>query len=325
MQPVHGHHGLNTRSRPISTSRKSEYLISIAKPAWGYDAFLRNPQEMEILKEADVVIVDLVANSQGYKAAQLEEYMTVVDAFLSHLHQLHLQSDNKFAILFVETFRTCAFSQSDCNDHCPSGQQGYMMSEIAGPPRSYSWCNRWWYMADLEMPVIKHYEVPVVHYRDAVWSKMSQPKPLSPCYWNGLSHPDAVAHELVASLVANGLAHAIHRSEELASVDCPSVPSLPPSFHSKLQTSRFCGSEPGTTMRMRASRPDTFQPVGNTGWELREDVPDKPGWLFETTNSDADPSSSDMATIWFRLKFSALPQLEVTYLKIYEYIGQARM
>jgi hypothetical protein len=94
----------------------------------------------------------------------------------------------------------------------------------------------------------------------------------------------------------------------------------PPPFHQQLQLQRFCSRELDS-VRMRALDPATFEPLGNAGWELREDVPGKPGWVYETENLTV----SGRGTIWFKVHFSLLPQLEVTFLRTYENIGQAFM
>lgn len=176
-------------------------------------------------------------------------------------------------------------------------------------------------MADLEIPIIKHYQVPVVHFRDAVWPTISEPKQSLPCYWNGLSHPDAVAHELVASLVANGLAYSIFASEAIGNCPFhgPQSLSVPP-FHQQLELRRFCSGIQGS-LCMRADTPESFQALGSIGWKFREDVIGKPGWLYEGGNM----SGSDIAIIWFRVHFSEAPRLEVTFLRTYENIGQVRM
>lgn len=300
------------------------HVHNVARPGWDYGTFVENPDAIEELVEADVVIVDLVVNSQAYGAEDLEKHMTDVDAFLSYLTRPTLSGAsrwNSHAILFVETFRTCAFSDLDCNYHCAPEQQGHTVCDLAGQPRTYSWCNRWWYMADLEIPIIKHYQIPVVHFRDAVWPTISQPSRFLPCIWNGLSHPDAVAHELMASLIAYGLAYITLQSEIV--VNCPlnGHPPLPtPPFHQQLETKRFCSSTP-ESLRMRADMPESFQPLGSMGWWLREDVIGKPGWLYEGGNS-TDP---EMAVIWFKVRFSVSPQLEVTFLRTYEKIGRVQM
>jgi hypothetical protein len=138
-----------------------------------------------------------------------------------------------------------------------------------------------------------------------------------------------VIHELVASLVSKGLARAVERAEDLGIADSftlstqspPPILSTqsPPPIHQQLQIQRYCGAEPATATLMRASRPDTFQPAGNTGWELREDVPEKPGWLFKTPRGEAGSSLERTAleTIWFAMESSAMPQLEVNVLKTY--------
>lgn len=43
--------------------------------------------------------------------------------------------------------------------------------------------------------------IPIPSYRDAVWPDIDNPPLDLPHFWNGLSHPDRVAHELVSDVV----------------------------------------------------------------------------------------------------------------------------
>lgn len=182
------------------------------------------------------------------------------------------------------------------------------------------------------MPVLRHYRLPVVHYRDAVWPTLAQPDHLLPCYWNGLSHPDAVAHELIATLVAYGLTNAAAQAARAAAAGaCPQPAAMPSApFHPGLKLARWCASGPpgpGTAMDARA--PESFTPLGtDRGWELREDARGKKGWIVEArTAGNSGNNSADVrgATIWFGVEFGKSPQLEVTFLRTYERIGQVQM
>lgn len=74
-----------------------------------------------------------------------------------------------------------------------------------GSNQTYGWCNRWWMMGSHERNIVQHYELPIISYRDAVWPSLANPRPLLPCFWNGISHPDAIGHLLFGDVVAYGL------------------------------------------------------------------------------------------------------------------------
>lgn len=222
-----------------------------------------------------------------------------------------------------------------------------LVAPSAGNTTDYMWCNQWWTMADMERPVVNHYQLPVISFRDTVWPRLSEPRPDLPCLWNGGAHPDELAHILFADVVAYGLMQAMQHSEQHTAASPGECASFVPSrrFYSLAPLTRFClrkprGSidaspqqTPGTFFDV--SNPDAFVPHAVSGaWEFREDRPGKPGWVCEPSFRRSVPSNATTAagaaaatrndsshTIWFRVTFSDEPQLQVTYLTTYQNIG----
>jgi hypothetical protein len=137
----------------------------------------------------------------------------------------------------------------------------------------------------MERPVVRHYNLPTVSYREAVWPDFAKPSNLLPCFWNGYSHPDAVGHLLMGDVVTYGLIRALIDGHNAAG-RCGSLkPETPPRFHQRLQSPRYCVSPNITSSNstaigtyMTPAQPESFRSVGVTGaWTFREDRPKKPG------------------------------------------------
>lgn len=208
-------------------------------------------------------------------------------------------------------------------------------------------------MATIERPIVQHYGLPIASYRDAVWPVMSQPSPYLPCYWNGLSHPDALGHKLIGDVVAYGLLAAAMHANADDNIGCTRAPP-PVAFHNDTSGRRFCSKQSKGTF-MSTSQPELFKPVSLSGcWSFYEDRPRKPGELAEhsppnhqtrycyklgltvqpslTRTSHAgwicqlnETVVTQTNTIMFRIEFSDTPQLQVTYLTSYLGMGQASL
>lgn len=141
----------------------------------------------------------------------------------------------------------------------------------------------------MERPVVRHYNLPVASYRDAVWPILSKPRRDLPCLWNGKSHPDAISHTIIGDVMAYGLIRAALASSTAAADTCAAHASQAPQrFHPHLELFQYCrvhdlqgsagpegGPSRGTFMSVYA--PSTFQPVRSGSWLWREDVPGRPG------------------------------------------------
>jgi len=140
-------------------------------------------------------------------------------------------------------------------------------------------------MGNMERHIAQHYQLPIISYRDAVWPSFANPRPLLPCFWNGISHPDAVGHLLFGDVVAYGLLRSLSDGRDGA--EACNARQSPKKFHQRLASVRYCApptpggnasSAPGTYMTTDV--PAGFQPLGVTGaWTFREDVAGKPGMI----------------------------------------------
>jgi hypothetical protein len=60
-----------------------------------------------------------------------------------------------------------------------------LLTSNTGLKAEYRYCSRWWTTADIERPVVRHYQIPTASYRDAVWPNLNQPRHDLPCFWVG--------------------------------------------------------------------------------------------------------------------------------------------
>lgn len=164
----------------------------------------------------------------------------------------------------------------------------------AGHNTTWHWCNRWWAAADIERPVVRHYRLPVISWRDAVWPALNEPRPDLPCLWNGETHPDAIAHSIIGDVVTYGLLRALMDggSSKAEQWQCDASASAPiKMFNAQMDTIEYCQpvvnssassatSTPAPTgTLMSVFQPSAFEPVVSGSWYWREDVPGKPGEL----------------------------------------------
>ena len=291
-------------------------VSNIAQPSWGYKHWIESGKLQE-LGGADLVIIDLAVNTQNYLDAFAQ--MRHLDCLLHGI----LAGPDAPAVLFVETFRSCAFEDADCDFHCAPLEQGSMAVDIgSGGVKNYTWCNRWWTVQDIDRPVLRHYQLPMASYRDAVWPSLPSPNDHLPCFWNGLNHPDAFAHAVLARVVFFSFEQALRAVQnEPAGRACPK-PEVK-LFHQRLPVGVFCsqrkralGESPVLSVRI----PHAFRPVFSSGdWASREDVPGKLGWIGESFDKSVNHA------VGFAVNFSADPRLEVSFLKTYERIGRVTM
>jgi hypothetical protein len=150
----------------------------------------------------------------------------------------------------------------------------------AGRSSEFRWCNRWWTVASMERPIAQHHGLPIASYRDAVWPLISQPDPMLPCFYNGLSHMDALGHMLFADTVAYAFVRSVQdtqrdQQQQLCEAQHPQEPFK---FHQQAKGRRYCAprSRPGSFMV--AQKPGSLIPVAHSGcWHFYEDRPGKPG------------------------------------------------
>lgn len=129
----------------LGRNAESSFSVhNLARPGWAYSQWAENVAAIAQVKGTDVVIVDLTVNSQAYKTDYIGN-MRSLDMFLQSLHSLQTGPGGGFAVMFVETFRTCAFTASDCDIHCPNRDARGNISTVlgAGTSQLYTWCNVW--------------------------------------------------------------------------------------------------------------------------------------------------------------------------------------
>jgi hypothetical protein len=54
--------------------------------------------------------------------------MEDTDEFIYQILNMAHQRKRRLGILFVESFRTCAWATKDCNIHCPAHRQGFLVT-----------------------------------------------------------------------------------------------------------------------------------------------------------------------------------------------------
>lgn len=160
-------------------------IHNIAVPACRVESWLHKVNEV---RHADLVIVDLSVNDQGLK---LKELPHLYRAFI----QLITDLPNHPAIYFHQAYRTSNFDRSNLMKYCPNE------NEQAECCDGYLWCKRWWLMQDSVAKALKSFQIPFASYRDLVWPAYASPPKALPQFWNGLSHPDYKAHNLIAKLM----------------------------------------------------------------------------------------------------------------------------
>lgn len=263
-------------------------VINVSKGEWDAGTWSASP-----VLTADIFVLDLTVNSQGKTKADVQS------GFDKLLWKLHQKSSDA-AIMSMETFRTCSKSKLDCDLHCNETLQGHI--------GDYYWCNSWWNMQDYEGPVLDHYNITFASYRDAVWPVRDSPSPDLPLYWSGLSHPDSIAHQLVADIFENTF-----MEEAIAYCHKQHNPECAPPTPFTNNTFSHCADEYVVE--------NNFNPLRrHPSWKLYEDVPGKLGWINTLSTND----TSDLEIV-FEVQFGKKRQLEVTFLKTYENFGKTTM
>lgn len=285
------------------------------------------------ISESDVYIIDTTVNSQIYcNARQSENSLSQITIDMANLlNRLSTRSKRTGvspALLMVQTFRTCSNEKSDCEGHCKKEELKSL------PDVDYSWCECWWRMGDFEAFAARSVDIPIASYRDAVWPDIDNPPLDLPFFWNGLSHPDRVAHELVSDIVKNALEQLL-----IPSVQDIENPKVDLSIESEANlylsdcASRSSQSYPSTIIGVQdlAKFASTAISAGSA-WRVYEDRPLKPGWIGSWANNNflntsQIPLSPDkkFLTLSFNLVLSSSPRLEITFLRSYEGMSDVRV
>jgi hypothetical protein len=265
---------------------------------------------------ADLVLVDLSVNDQGFDLQVLPHLYTTLIQLLDGL-------PNHPALLFLYAFRTANFDADDLKGHCPNK---YDQGVCCG---GYTWCKKWYDMQDWVVIALKKYSVPFISYRDLVWPVYSKPPPDLPLFWNGLSHPDYKAHRLMAKLAAFAVLKQAKEARGKRSCRNGSSWRYVNEEIGDSTVKRICPT-PLTFQQAEdgnASSVASFQLVGKTEWKFFNDSRRKYGWIYETTRSDIQnicgsrnswcPKAVSASKISFLVEFGSTPTLQLSFLKSY--------
>jgi hypothetical protein len=164
-------------------------IVNIGVGACNVDVWMYKVSQMS---DADLVIVDLTVNDQGFDLQALPHlYRTFV--------QLIDDQPNHPALLFHQAFRTANHDYNDINKHCPEEQSHGTCCN------GFYFCKRWWDMQDFVGIALNRLGVPFMSYRDLIWPSYENPPGTLDIWWNGMSHPDYKAHRMIAKLLAFGV------------------------------------------------------------------------------------------------------------------------
>jgi hypothetical protein len=150
------------------------------------------------------------------------------------------------------------------------------------------WCECWWRMGDFEAIAARSVDIPIASYCDAVWPDIDNPLLDLPFFWNCLSHPDRVAHELVSDVVKNALEQLFISSVQ--DIKNPKV-DLSIESASNLYLSD-CASHSSqnyfsTIIGVQDLAKFTSTAISaGSAWRVYEDRPQKPGWIASWTQNN---------------------------------------
>jgi len=271
-----------------------------------------SPQTTPELYTSHLVIVDLSVNDQNSSPSEIQSQHFSLIKILRSLPQ-------RPEIAFIEELRLAKNVRHDMEGHCSDEDR----NEVNG----YFYCGRWWDMQTHAEPVLRWSNISFISYRDGFWPVKFDPPNSMTRYWNGLSHPDARGHRLLAKtvlyLVANLMIDAMEnnfyytcrKSDQVLTIDEP-VFAYDWSISRGGVSSKFNDSGLGI-------EPDTI----SSEWLYEEWSRKKFGWVLNVTSEkfahscDAAQLSLPFTTISFTLP-QKLPQklvcgnkFELTYIR----------
>jgi hypothetical protein len=299
-------------------------VVNRAIPACNVDAWIYQTSRF---KDADMVIVDLSINDQGFD-------LPVLTLYYQTLVQLLDELPNHPAILFVQGFRTSLQSKKEVDSVCPDAEK----HGSCCTPTVY-WCRKWWDMQDYVTVSLRKLKVPYVSYRDLVWPVYSSPPENLQSYWDGLSHPSAGVHLLYGKLVSFAFMRLLMLSHG-ADTHNKCTKEGSDRYHAGTAgaegavgeggaVTAICGGDKYLTSMFAndsAASQHSFDPflVRDSGqqqqWRFYNDSKEKFGWILEAKPENASCEAStpclDARTkISFEMVFGPAPTLQVTYLK----------
>ena len=163
-------------------------LTNRAIPACDIDAWIYQTTRFT---DADLVIVDLSANDQGFDLPMLIHYYQTLLQLIDDLPNHH-------GIMFVQTFRK-AKDPREIEKSCPdTDKNGKCCKNV--------WrCKKWWNMQDFVTVALKRYRVPYISYRDLVWPIHQAPANPSRHFGTEIRILTQKNHDLYGKLVAYGI------------------------------------------------------------------------------------------------------------------------
>lgn len=263
---------------------------------------------------ADLVIVDLSVNDQGFDLQALPHYYSTLIQQLDNL-------PNHPALLFMQAFRSAQKEPREVQGHCPN--------DYTTCCDGVMFCKKWWEMQDFVAIALQKYHVPFVSYRNLVWPDYNNPANNLNLFWNGLSHPDHKAHRLMAKLLSVGFMMQLRYAHR---VDCtgPNKQQQYVSTASSDNSVRSACPKPLVSM-MAGDSPTSVSSfdVASSGsyWRFYNESKNKFGWILETnkTSLQSECESSTWCekalpkhTLSLRIKLSdENPVVQIRYLKSY--------
>ena len=313
----------STRLASVMNGGWTNSSISVtnrAIPACNVDSWIYLYQRF---KDADLVIVDLSVNDQGFD-------LPVLSLYYKTLVQLLDEMPNHPAIMFVQMFRTALQSKKEIDGVCPDPEKhGHCCNDVW-------WCKKWWDMQDyVTAPVLDKFRVPYVSYRDLVWPVYSQPPAQLSQFWNGYSHPDVKNHALIGKLVAYGVLRMFMQAHMHDFAKCRAEPGADRYVFGedadKSVTGGLCRTPLSQMFANDSAASEQSFVLSSTAtaqhapeWRFYNDSKQKYGWILQVSPEAvvkiATPASTtlDILTrtrISFDVNFGAEPILQVTYLK----------
>jgi len=195
-----------------------------------------------------IYLLEFSINDQFLDSGTIEEKSNEVYSVL-------LNQPKKPAVVAIELFRSGWQYEFAAKKYNASWDA---MKHCGGKVRTFedqniSFCDEWWTTASSRIPARRNYHVPAISYRDAVFPNLESPPDDLFQMWNGFSHPGPKVHFWIAESIAFAFLF----------------------LKSGLETNKDSGNAICLT-------PNEVIPSSiSCGWFYGEDVPGKPGWIFE--------------------------------------------
>ncbi len=273
--------------------------------------------KVSTLPIADIIIIDLSVNDQGFDLQALPHFYRT---FIQLLDKL----PHHPALYFHLAYRSALREPNEINGHCPGANQSIVF------PSGIMFCKRWWEMSSYVALVLKEYQVPHISYRDLTWPDYFHSSDQLEYFWNGLSHPDEKAHRLMAKLIAFGLYLSLKAAAHTTSCLNDTYHYIQPGQHDDgIQplckhpiTQMMATDEKTSEASFRLAEIKNTASAGTGGsavggaWKFDSDSKQKYGYILRATKctSDCLATESDR-TLSLAIELSEDPVIQIYYLK----------